>query len=417
MTLPNLIKPAKFLVDGHWFTRSRYSVVLRENPNCTFMENIERDRNVFMTKLTMDLFAEIRNIGKLIDQVVICSDYSSWRKNINFTKAPWDKPLLPGEDPNSYKSQRVKSSEVNWNEVNRCFSDWALLMEKHFNIPYIKSYLAEGDDLMCLISSIYNNAGHNVIVFSTDGDMGQLARVNENGSWTACYKKKVGNAKYGTKNENHLIARMELIDEINNGTGPEFDIFSGNPNIDSSNDLFKSFFQQFIDIKPAGFLLEKIIEGDLKDNVLPTMVRFTAKTQQRPKKAHIEKALGLIGLTLDTVTIDHLYQQDFIVNVLRSVHDQMMKMNELPAEYMEYYINKFVENRKMLYLSDREIPMNVLSEAKKLIMSKAKLFGEKTNILEQGHYNNCLVTMEIKEIQQHTLHTTDPFAGLNFENN
>lgn len=414
MILPILDKPAKMLVDGHWFTRSRFSVIQRENPDCNFMVNIERDRNLFMSKLTMDFFAEVRNMGAIIDQVVIMSDYSSWRKSINFVKAPWDKPLLPGEDPASYKSQRVKAAEVNWNEVNRCFSDWALLMEKHYGIPYIKSYLAEGDDLMCLVSSIYNTAGQNVIIFSTDGDMGQLARVNENGTWTACYKKKVGNAKYGTKNENHLIARMSLIDEINHGTGPEFDLFSGNPNIDTQHDLYKKFFQQFIDIKPAAFLLEKIIEGDLKDNVLPTMVRFTPKTQQRPKTAHVEKALAGLGLSFDTVTIEHLYQRDFMEYVLRSVHDQMMKMSELPAEYMEYYINKFVENRKMLYLSDREIPMNVLSEAKKLIMSKAALFGQKTTILTEGHYNNCLITFGIKEVPQHTLHTGDPFAGLNF---
>ncbi|WIC41506.1 hypothetical protein MA9V1_242 [Chryseobacterium phage MA9V-1] len=403
-------KAAKFVVDGHWFSRSRFSVIGIENKDFTFTDNLARDRKLFMSKLTMDLFAELRNLGPLVDQVVIVSDYISWRKRVNFLKAPWDAPVL-GEDP-SYKSQRTYDSEVNWGEMHKCFSDWATLMQQHFNIPYQRSLGCEGDDWAYIISDIYMQAKQNVILFSTDGDMGQLCRTNDNGNYTALYKKKRKKVPGGWKSENHLIATDETIQAINN-THSQVDVFSYDPSFVAPYEHFPKHFQEFHDILPAAFLLHKIIEGDGKDNVSPLMVRKTAKTTQRPKSPQIHEALKEIGLDWNTVTFDHFYREDFINHMTTSMHNKVMKMVTLPEDYATFYKNKWVENRNLLHLSNKEIPVNVYDAARKEIQTNAKLFGEKTNILSSGHYKDVLAIIGVEE-QTTTAGGTDPFAGLGF---
>lgn len=407
----NIHKPSKMVVDGHWFTRSRHAITRKDNPECTFMVDIERDRKTFMKKITMDLFADVRNLRGMVDQVVIVSDYVSWRKQVEYIHPPW---LQDADD--SYKSQREYDSEINWQALHNTFSEWALLMEKHFNIPYIKVHGAEADDLMFLNKTFINGMGENALLYATDGDTNQNIHLGENGAFTGVYKKVMSGARGSQTLKTTLTAPRDVIEAINNGK-TVVDVFNFDPLAPKVEESYQNFFNTFNDdVFPLAFVLEKILNGDSKDNIFPIMYR-KVKKMVKPKLDVIKKACELLGVQMHKITVEHLYDEDFIKGILKYMHDKFMNMEDMPEEYEKYYWDKYVQNRALVYLSVKEIPLVIVDKMKSAIKEKSKMILGTTNLLDAGNFHNALDIMGIHNVVNSNYgkvgSSVDPFEHFN----
>jgi hypothetical protein len=399
----DLNKPSVLTIDGFWFVRSRYSIVLKNNPECTFMGNYERDKATLWQKLTMDLCAEVRNLGNIIDDITIVTDYNSWRKSHVYLTAPWSKL---SDDIDSYKSNRTYDTAIDWNAMYKAFDAWCVALEQHFKIAYIKSYGAEGDDLMHVIKTIYNKAGKNVILFSTDGDSIQNCDVTESGAFTIQYKKQPGNKHNNFQVTNKLICINAFAEAINSTTA--VNIFDFEPGNVSIQDAMIAHFHNVETHSIPTFLFYKCIMGDGGDNVMPVMQRFTAKKQFSPKINHIEAVLEKHAMSYKDLTLDHLYDVPFIKSFVNTLHSEFMKMLTLPDNYAEYYVNKFIENRHLMYLSDKEIPMNVMESIRTSISAKIEFIKIKSTLNQVATYKDALQIMGIT-VESHA--SNDAFSN------
>jgi 5'-3' exonuclease len=384
---------ATLVIDGQWYLRSRFSVIRKDNPTCTFTGDIQADRNLLMSKLTMDLCAEIRNCAELIDDIVIVADYSSWRKKVTTIVAPWDAASV---DPTeTYKSHRVYDESINWLETYKLLNDWGQLLESKFNIAYLKAYGAEGDDIIAIITKQLNAVGRNAIILATDGDMTQCSSSNENGTYTALYRKCAGTKKNYYKGFNMLITDDPLRDAIVNFEAPQ-SMFDFNPSASAIPTFMKQFFKEINAHQIPAFLFYKVLMGDGGDNVSEIMTRKGGKNNFHLKLNHIGDALNANCLAFDTLKIEHLYDKNVIEGVIEHLHKNFMKMLTYPAEYKEYYINKFVENRKLMFLDEREIPTNVTTAIKQVIADKASILANKALLSSMTSYVDVLSEIGVK---------------------
>lgn len=403
--LININTPAKFIIDGHWYVRSRHAVVLKNNPECTFTENYERDKKTFWTKLTMDLMSDLRSVGNFVNDITIVSDYKSWRKDHKYIVAPWQSIE---QQVDSYKSNRTYSTEINWLQLYKAFDEWCLMLEQHFKIAYIKAYGAEGDDLMHVIKGIYNNAGQNVILYTTDGDSIQNCVVNENGSYTVQFKKQRGNKFNNFQTINTLICTDAFNDALKESV--KIDMFSYEPGQQSAKESMQDFFKAVDTHNIPAFIFCKCIFGDGGDNVKPVMQKFTAKTAPVPKLKHLTAALEAINMTYDKLTFEHLYNVDFLNSVLAALHNNFMGMLTLPDNYKKYYLDKFIENRHLMYLNKFEMPKTVMTTIANQIAAKTSIFATNSNIFSMPSYIDVLRILGIDAERQYQ--SNDPFSTL-----
>ena len=381
-------KKATLVIDGHWFARSRFAVLQKDN-QISFKENVQADRDLFMAKLTQDLAAELRACQHGIDDVVIVHDYKSWRKNHTMLKAPWETESS-GE---SYKGTRVYSEDVNWLEMYKCLIDWGALLEQHFSVLNLRAYGAEGDDLMFAVSNIFNNAGRNVVLFSTDGDLIQLCTTKDNGAYTALYKKKMGTKAEGYKSLNVLLCDQALHDALTTETASS--VFDNGIGSTSPHSWFKEFFASFNSHDINAYLLNKICTGDAGDNVSPLMQRKSGDRTYKITSNILEKSLAKLNMSYDSLTHSHLYDAEFISRLTQVLHQDFMKMLTLPDEYKQFYINKFIENRHLMHLSKDEIPLQVQDSMKTAMQEKAHIIKEPTRLSGLMSANDALATMGV----------------------
>ena len=392
MHVEKINQKAVFIVDGHWLARSRHAV-LRKEHTCTFTDNLEHDRQLYMSKLTMDLSAELRNCADLIDDVVIVHDYKSWRKSVKQMKAPWEDAEAALTE---YKGNREYDQAINWAELHKATYEWSKKLEQYFNVTTIKAYGAEGDDIMHIMSELYNKAGVNVILFSTDGDLTQLCKTNENGTYTALYKKKAGSKYNNYKSSNVLICNDNLADTI--AVEDPVDVFSYDPSMNSCKSFMMKHFDTFERHYIPAYVFYKCIMGDGGDNVKPLMQRSTASKTFRVKNTHIDSALSKLSMDWSSLTLDHLYDIQFVKTFSEILHSEFFgkHMLTLPDSHKQYYINKFIENRQLMYLSTKELPLNTLDSIKKSISDSIDIIKVKANVSRMYNFKEVLDNIGVK---------------------
>jgi hypothetical protein len=392
MLVEKINSKAVLIVDGHWFARSRHAVLRKDNP-CTFTDTVEQDKQLYMSKLTMDLSAEIRNCTDLIDDIVIVHDYKSWRKDIKQLNAPWENPDAALTE---YKGNRVYDQEINWGVLHNTTHEWSKKLQQHFNVTTIKAYGAEGDDIMHILSELYNKAGVNVILYSTDGDLTQLCRTNENGTYTALYKKKAGTKHNNYRSTNVLICNDALANSI--AAQDPIDVFSYDPSANSCKTFMLNHFNDFERHYIPAYVFYKCIMGDAGDNVKPLMQRSTASKTFRVNVKHIDATLEKLSMNWSSLTLEHLYDIQFVKTFTTILHSEFFgkHMLTLPDSHKQYYINKFVENRQLVYLSTKEMPKSTLDSIKKSINDNIDTIKVKANVSAMYNYESVLEKLEIK---------------------
>ena len=161
------------IVDGNWFLMSRLAVMNGRYPN---IDELLRELKLLMvrsTNLVLKTFP-------LIDNIIFVADGGSWRNNIE------DIPKFLVDEGIEYKGNRTHSLDIDWDAV---FADYETFLEmlSKSGINVCRERGIEGDDWCAWWSSVLNNEGTNVIIWSKDKDLTQLVKTDNNGCFTVCW--------------------------------------------------------------------------------------------------------------------------------------------------------------------------------------------------------------------------------------
>lgn len=298
----------------------------------------EADKNLFMRKVITD-FCYTLNQLPIDGKVILVKDSRSWRKDLEIKRA-------------QYKSSRIKDVKVDWGS----FFD---LMEEFCDFADLNGYItsraagAEGDDLLWFWNEKLIQMGSNVIIFSGDKDSHQLVTSNQKG-WTICWNANSKNNKIvaakGWK-ESYLDQEEEL---------SVFDIsFDTITEKDKIKNLLASSTLEEID--PEKLLFEKILTGDSKDDV-PSVWSFEKPdgkifklTPSKAEDIYNHYKLSAWGSSPLKEIWDN---QDFRTWISGFILRTMKSNDDL--ENRRLASNNYEENAKLVWLSDKVIPPEVV---------------------------------------------------------
>jgi len=232
--------------------RSMYIVSGYSN-KMTFDSQSEVDQLV--RKIAMDVSFITRLVNP--SRVILALDAKSWRKDIKI------------EENEGYKSGRVKSKAVNWDNVYKALDDFTSIMETQGMIV-TRIENAEGDDIMALWADelLYKQEQH-VIIVSGDEDVRQLVQTYPSTSGKNVYST-VFNPFMQGKNATRKLYIPKYFEEWINTTDVA-DIFNMKGSIDVDKEDFKKIIttekckMEYTDGRMIA--LRKIFCGDDGDNV------------------------------------------------------------------------------------------------------------------------------------------------------
>lgn len=294
------------VVDGNWLLMSRVSVLRSKYKN---------DQDRVFTELPQLLTNSIRqmvNTFEFTECILVC-DGGSWRKKL-------PKPNYLSEEV--YKSNRVHTDEFDWSKLYKVYDKWQDQMSKY--IPTYKEYGIEGDDWCWFWSTKLNETGNNCMIWSTDKDLTQLVRSTKD-SFTVCYNGK-----------NIIVDGTYKYDEM------DFFFSSAEDTFNIYNSLFGVAEEKRIN--PYEVVVDKILHGDVSDNILPILVRRKNDRNYKISKGDMVLDIDVFNSEDYTNYIKRLYDK-YSTNVVGSVDDAL--------EHYKY-------NRRLVYLDRRNYPENIL---------------------------------------------------------
>lgn len=259
---------------------------MRSLYTCQFMEpdvkiknfDTKKECDILIRKITIDICRVIRTFTP--NRVIISCD----------SKQPWRKDLYKDIDGMEYKGTREKDDEKNWNNIFSALDDLRDILKKNgFIVTYIDR--TEADDITTMWKEYLFDKGEDVILVSSDMDWVQLVGVHNN-NVCLCYNPIANNT--GKK-------RLYLNSDINEWleTEEKPDIFFSNYN--KTRKILNGV--QLIDPKisfelvdPDRVLLNKIMTGDLSDNV-PSFFHYYRNGRKQNvtelKAKHVFEALNI----------------------------------------------------------------------------------------------------------------------------
>lgn len=229
------------IIDGNWLLMSRISV-FRENK---FDSDVELMKGLKVL-LVQSINLVLRTFPE-IDNVIFVADGGSWRKQL-------DIPEILSKNDITYKGNRTHDDVINWDIV---FEEYNKFIDtiKSCGISTYKAKDVEGDDWCWYISNKLNNAGINCIIWSKDKDLTQLVHTSNNGCFVGCWNKE-GGLTIEDKNEDDIDF---------------FFNFDFNENKNILNSIIKK--TKVNKITPYNVVIDKIIRGDVGDNIFPVVKR------------------------------------------------------------------------------------------------------------------------------------------------
>ena len=317
------------IVDGNWLLMSRWAVL-----NGRFYDDAEMCRELQMTMIK-SINVVLRTFPS-IDNIIFVSDGGSWRQ-----KVP-----IPSFMIEEYKGNRELDPTINWDMIFSHYEEFVKLLEES-GITACRVQGIEGDDWCWYWSNKLNNEDTNVMIWSRDKDLTQLVKTNRDGCFTVCWNKDTGvittvrddndmdflfNMKFNTNEEifNHIIDKAKNQKEIN----------------------------------PNDIIVDKIIRGDLGDNILPVIFRKSKSGSEKQYRVS-QKDLNL-SLNIH----DNTQVKEYFENLLnsKSYKDRVDKSLDMICEHFEY-------NKKLVVLEEESYPQDILD-----IMNKYNTYNCNKNI-------------------------------------
>lgn len=314
------------VIDGNWLLMSRL-IVIKDN----FMDTTDLIRNL-KRLLIKSINGILRQIPE-IDNIIFVSDGGSWRNKLHI-------PSVLTEHGIEYKGQRAKD-DLDWTTIFNEFENLIHDMHDLCGITYVHEPGVEGDDWCWYWSNILNNDGTNVLIWSADKDLTQLVRQHpETGVFTVTLYTR------GSK----TTITKEKLDEDNS---PYMKCLLS-PYFTQNQQLMNSIATHatdVIEVIPKHIVLNKILRGDVSDNIISPLMRIT----QSGKKYRIsEKQLDY------TINI---YNEEEIREYVSRIYETKLFKGKA-NEPLDVAIEHILYNRKLVALDERSYPTEILESMK-----------------------------------------------------
>lgn len=306
------------IVDGNWLLMSRLAV----------LNNRFEEESKMVDELKLMLVKSINIVLKTfpsIDNVMFVTDGGSWRNKLEI-------PSFLQKDEIEYKGNREKSSEINWDLVFGGYEDLQNIMIEN-NINCYHELGIEGDDWAWYWSTKLNSENTNVIIWTSDRDLTQLVHTNNDGCFTCWWNKKQG-----------AIFQEKESDELN---------FLFN-NIYNANDTIMQEVVKYSSsvkyIDPSRVVIDKIIRGDVGDNILPIITRKSKTNPDkhfRVKQKEIDETLDIYNKNEVSNYVDNLINSKSYIGLIDQSKDQIMA-------HFDY-------NVKLVTLAKSSYPFDILN--------------------------------------------------------
>lgn len=340
----------------------------------TFDSQDEVDQLV--RKMAMDVSFITRIVNP--SRIILTLDSKSWRKEINI------------EENEGYKSGRVKSKTINWENVFNAISDFAKTVENQGMIV-TKIENAEADDIMALWRDelLFNQQQH-VIIVSGDEDVRQLVQFNSIGENKMVFST-VYNPFMQGKNATRKLYVPRYFEEWVTSTDA-VDIFNMKGSIDVDKDDFKKILSaektKMEYVEGRMIALRKIFCGDDGDDVPAFYTWLNEKgKEERITNSKFEKIYEALLNSPDELLnhADLFNRKDRLMKELTKVckHTPPFKIED-----------RIVRQLKLVVLSPDIFPEQILKDfenAKTDALNKPRMnYGSSSmyNLLEGSKYVN-----------------------------
>lgn len=322
---------------------------MRSLHTCQFMEpdvkiknfDTKKECDILIRKITIDICRVIRTFTP--NRVIISCD----------SKQPWRKDIYKDIEGMEYKGTREKDDEKNWNNIFSALDDLRDIFKKNgFIVTYIDR--TEADDITTMWKEYLFDKGEDVILVSSDMDWVQLVGVHNN-NVCLCYNPIANNT--GKK-------RLYLNSDINEWLDIEEkpDIFFRNYN--KTRKILKGV--QLIDPKisfelvdPDRVLLNKIMTGDLSDNV-PSFFHYYRNGRKQNvtelKAKHVFDALNIHNVD-DLIDVNNKM-------LLKDALEKEMK-RDIDVDFQE----RLTRQRKLVELKSYLFPEDIVKKFKSTAIS------------------------------------------------
>lgn len=362
------------IIDGNWLLMSRASVMLGDF-DIGYSEGVlEHSRDVLIDLMAQSVHKIVStltfNDSGIIDNVILVQDCGSWRKTVPL-------PLLYQED--TYKGQRTRTGEVNWNYIWQAHEGFFAKCNEQ-GMSVFKAFGVEGDDWCWYWTNELGKQGVNTILWSTDADLKQLVKFHDSSAWTAWFNEKNGLC-YPKKELSELDMFM-------------LDITSQDFQLENTICSLSNMGYVVTEIQGEDVVMYKNICGDVSDNV-KAVIRLRQGT--RTIKVS-EKEWLAIKENLNIRTLKDFYtNQDDVIMELKAL--KRFKKN---TDSFEDLKEVFDYNKRMVYLHESSYPLDILD-----------VMNEQNNTYKifdlEGFKNNYNIISPIKPTDEMEL-----FDGVDF---
>lgn len=317
------------IFDGNYLmNRSLYSYEQRS----PIRLGTEEDCGMFMRKLATDVSYAVRSIGN-VTRVIWTIDKNSWRRSID-----------TGNE--GYKKNRTYEDTIDWGNFRKLNYEFGSILEKNGCICSVVDG-CEGDDLIYFWSSSLHEAGEDVIVVTGDRDMNQLVKFEDN-NFILIYNIKSSERKLVVPK--NFKEWLDTPDDVG-----LFDMSALTSNKSTVNHILENI--EFEEVDPKDVLYNKIVVGDVSDNVPPIV--FWEETQKNGKKVN-RKMTELKAAAIRENIVCNFGECD-VLNLDKYAKTFSDKIREFYKRDVseEEVIDRLTLNKKLVYLSEETIPYDV----------------------------------------------------------
>ena len=331
------------LIDGNWLLLSRV-FLLQDKFKLSNPQRIKEEATQdLMEILGRSVSGMLHKIPELTN-IILIADGGSWRKEL---------PIPDQLKETTYKGNRTKESETDWNAIFGAFTRWQKVVAEA-GVTVSQGYGIEGDDWVWYWSRNLNAQGINVVIWSSDCDLKQLVQLNGM-AFTAWYNDKVGLVLPEAAKEPEDILDMFMAPSTRSG----------------ELEALERRIKKHIYINPDAIAMEKIIQGDAGDNI-KSVARITKNNRTYkvgPKDyAKVMEALG-------EPTDIHAFISKF-EKVSKTIPAAIKKFNGYNTEKISEMLDY---NLRLVWLNEEVIPETVITKMAESEYKKADVNEIKNN--------------------------------------
>lgn len=349
-------------IDGMYFANRVLGGMTSQDETITLES--EQEQHNLLSNLHNSLWSLVRSFNSdthtLIHNVVMFSDYGSWRKKLPaYTPAYYEDvpdikvPVL------GYKENRIEKKQksvINYDIFYRIVARF--MDEISEQIPLIKIPDLEGDDCICLMSYMLKKSTNTeMVIFCTDGDLEQC--VNDNVMLFRNIRSK------DCPNGEFVISQNKFrelfVDAIDN---PMTRLLGDSTEKTNYRMLFSMQLNSEYTVErkpgkdiryacPATVALKKIVCGDAKDNVFPILRKVGESRNRSVSEKELIKTIEYNGEKFcDETCANIINNEELRQNIFLTMRDVFKFLPDYSFARMEEH---FQRNKNLILLVPAEI--------------------------------------------------------------